>query len=154
MRDLLGFTKLTFELADVTQMDAAKFGKFDVVLVFGLLYHLENPVGALRLARALTREVAVFETQLSPPLSGEVEWGTASSRKRLGATFGAVDETVELAEHNREASKVPISLVPDLEGLLWMLSAVGFARVERVPHPSGAYEQFSRGQRAMVAAWV
>jgi tRNA (mo5U34)-methyltransferase len=154
MRDVLGLRNLTFEQADVTRIGAARFGQFDIVLVLGLLYHLENPVGTLRLARALSQRVAIIETQLAPPLPGDIEWGSVLARKPLVATFGVVDETFEVTDANREANLSTVSLVPDLEGLLWMLRTVGFSRVDWIPPFEGCYEQFARGQRAMVAAWV
>ena len=74
--------------------------------------------------------------------------------KPLLASFAVVDETDEVRTGNREANTVPVSLVPDLDGLLWLLRTVGFSRAELVPPPADGYEQFLRGQRAMVAAWV
>ena len=65
-----------------------------------------------------------------------------------------IDELDEVRMANREANTVPISLVPDLEGLLWALRMVGFPRAELVPPPRDGYEQLVRGQRAMVAAWA
>ena len=41
--------RLRFEQANVLELDPAQLGTFDVVLVLGLIYHLENPVGALRI---------------------------------------------------------------------------------------------------------
>jgi tRNA (mo5U34)-methyltransferase len=154
MRDALRLSNLSFIQADVTAMDPSHFGQFDIVLMFGLLYHLENPVGALRVARALCREIVLLETQLSPSLSGDLEWGTASSRKRIFGTMAMIDELDEVRAANLEANTVPISLVPDLEGLLWALRMVGFSRAELVPPPRDGYEQLVRGQRAMVAAWA
>ncbi|MND06598.1 hypothetical protein D3C83_280670 [compost metagenome] len=59
-----------------------------------------------------------------------------------------------MASHNREASIATISLVPSADGLIRILLALGFARVERVTPPEGAYEQLARGRRVMLAAWV
>jgi tRNA (mo5U34)-methyltransferase len=57
IRDHFGIDdgRLRFEQANVLELDRERLGVFDVVLVLGLIYHLENPVGALRVARALTR---------------------------------------------------------------------------------------------------
>jgi tRNA (mo5U34)-methyltransferase len=43
-------------------IDAADLGQFDVVLLLGVLYHLENPLEALRKAVSLTRGVCIIET--------------------------------------------------------------------------------------------
>jgi hypothetical protein len=65
-----------------------------------------------------------------------------------------VDETDEVRGGNREANTRPLSLVPDLQGLVRVLKGVGFSRVEVLKPPEAGYEQFVRGRRAMVAAWV
>src|SRR5262245_51905308 len=43
-------------------MDLSMLGKFDVVLYLGVLYHIENPLLALRRLASVVTEVAVIET--------------------------------------------------------------------------------------------
>ena len=50
-------------VADYLTLDAAALGTFDVVLYLGVLYHMENPLAALRRVRALTNGVAIIETE-------------------------------------------------------------------------------------------
>jgi len=57
--------------------------QFDFVLMFGILYHLENPIGALRLAYRLTRVVCLIETQIAPNLTGVMDWGSCRNQNRL-----------------------------------------------------------------------
>jgi tRNA (mo5U34)-methyltransferase len=47
---------------DFMSMDLAGLGAFDVVLYFGVLYHMVDPVSALRRLRQVTAGVAVIET--------------------------------------------------------------------------------------------
>jgi tRNA (mo5U34)-methyltransferase len=47
---------------DFMSMDLDAFGSFDVVLYFGVLYHMVNPIEALKRVRQVTDEVAVIET--------------------------------------------------------------------------------------------
>jgi 2-polyprenyl-3-methyl-5-hydroxy-6-metoxy-1,4-benzoquinol methylase len=63
----VGTDRLRFEVADVFNLHRERMGTFDVVLCLGLIYHLENPIGALRIARALTAAVCVVESQLVEP---------------------------------------------------------------------------------------
>ena len=44
--------------------------------MLGLIYHLENPVGALRVAHALTRRICLVETQIVPGMTGMVDYGS------------------------------------------------------------------------------
>jgi tRNA (mo5U34)-methyltransferase len=50
-------------VADFMEADLKQLGGFDVVLFLGVLYHLPDPLGALRRLAAVTREVAVIETE-------------------------------------------------------------------------------------------
>lgn len=47
---------------DFATMDTGRLGTFDVVLYFGVLYHMVDPLGALRRLRSVTKELAVIET--------------------------------------------------------------------------------------------
>lgn len=152
IRDALGLAQIELQQGDVHQIDTAALGQFDVCLLLGLIYHLENPVGALRVARALTKQLLVVETQVVPNMSGMVDYGSYQFVRPLKGSFGIIDETDDT--HGPEASTTGICLVPSLEALLWILGKLGFSRVEVLPPPEDAYEQIKHGKRVMVAAWV
>ncbi|HET8940560.1 MAG TPA: class I SAM-dependent methyltransferase [Rudaea sp.] len=136
--------------ADVFGMSASESA--DLVLMFGLLYHLENPVGALRIARALTRKACLIETQVVPHLSGMVDWGSYDYVRPLKGCLGIIDELDEV--HAPEASVTGICLAPSTEGLIWLLHAVGFKHVRVLSVPEDGYEQLRHGKRVMMAAEV
>ncbi len=48
---------------DFMTMDVQRLGTFDVVLFLGVIYHLEEPLRALRRLRQVTRGVAVIESE-------------------------------------------------------------------------------------------
>lgn len=152
IRDLLGLTQLRFQRGDVMTLDTHALGTHDLVLCLGLIYHLENPVGALRIARALCKRLCLIETQIVPGQSGWVDYGSYRYVRPLMGSFGIIDETRDT--HGPEASTTGICLVPSLEALLWILDKIGFARVEVLPVPEDGYEQLLHHKRVMVAAWV
>jgi hypothetical protein len=152
IRDALQLSNLRVEQSDVHALDAARLGQFDLVLMLGLIYHLENPVGALRQARALTRNACVVETQVVPGLSGMVDYGSYRFVRPLKGSFGIIDETDDT--HGPEASTTGICLVPSVEALLWIMRKIGFARVDVLPPPENAYEQLLHGKRVMVVGYV
>jgi tRNA (mo5U34)-methyltransferase len=137
---------------DVFALAPATDGTHDLVLMFGLLYHLENPIGALRVARSLARRACVIETQVVPHLSGMVDWGSYEYVRPLKGCFGIIDEVDET--HAPEASVTGVCLAPSTEGLLWLLRAVGFRDAYVLPVPDDGYEQLRHGKRVMVAALV
>lgn len=144
--------ELRFDQADVHALDAAVTGRADLVLCLGLIYHLENPVGALRTAHALTAEngLCLVETQVAPNLSGPLDYGHHTFVKPMQGNFAIVDETDET--HGPETSTTGICLVPSLEALLWVLRKVGFREVRVLDVPADGYEQLRFGKRVMVAA--
>jgi len=152
IRDALHLSKLRTLQSDVHAIEPAKLGKFDLVLMLGLIYHLENPIGALRQAFALTKHLCVIETQVVPGMSGMVDYGSYRFVRPLKGSFGIIDETDDT--HGPEASTLGICLVPSVEALLWILRKIGFSRAELVPVPDDGYEQLRHGKRVMVAAYV
>ncbi len=152
VRSALDLSKLQTLRSDVHALDTTGLGQFDLVLMLGLIYHLENPIGALRQARALTRHLCVVETQVVPGMSGMVDYGSYRFVRPLKGSFGIIDETDDT--HGPEASTTGICLVPSLEALFWILRKVGFSRIELVSPPADAYEQLAHGKRVMVAAYV
>ena len=43
--DIYGLQQLSFQQADIHDVDTQQVGQFDLVMMLGLLYHLENPIG-------------------------------------------------------------------------------------------------------------
>jgi SAM-dependent methyltransferase len=153
IREAFAHENLRFAVGDIQKLDANDLGRFDATLLFGILYHLENIVGVLRLAHAITKSVCLIETQIAPNMSGVTDWGSEKFHKQIVGCLAIVDESGELAGGNMEANTTAISLFPSLPGLLWLLKAVGFAHSEVLPPPAGAYEQLASGKRVIVAAY-
>jgi len=152
MADVLGVRTMKPLQLDIEDARAGEIGVHDVTLMLGLLYHLENPVRALRLARAVTRRTLLIESQVVPNLSGTVDWGSWRFQRHIVGSFGIIDETEET--HAPEASVRGICLAPSIAALEWLLKRVGFARVERVLPRSDGHEQLVGHKRAMFAAHV
>ncbi|MGZ5034705.1 MAG: class I SAM-dependent methyltransferase [Usitatibacter sp.] len=152
MAGILGVKSFRTLKLNLEEAHAADIGEHDVALMLGLLYHLENPVRALRLARAVTRRTLIIESQVVPHMSGVVDWGAYTFQRHMVGAFGIIDETDET--HANEAGIHGICLAPSIEALEWLLKRVGFARVERLLPPDDGYEQLVGQKRAMFAAHV
>ena len=149
---------LEFEQADVHAIDAARLGSFDVVLVLGLIYHLENPIGALRTARRLTRGTVVVESQLTahnePIMHG---WGETDVFRRADGHWAAVLEPAEeqAAEGNLLSSfGGVVSLVPNRAALLQAIEAAGFRDAAMLAAPRDGNRQYTEGHRGIAAGHV
>jgi SAM-dependent methyltransferase len=55
------YPRLTGHVMNV-ESDLSQFGQFDIVFSYGLLYHLENPIAALRHMAAVCNELLLLET--------------------------------------------------------------------------------------------
>lgn len=144
--------QLSFQQGDVHELSSEKLGQFDVVLMLGLLYHLENPIGALRTCRDLCKNVCIIETQIVPGMTGFVDYGSYQYVRPLKGSFGIIDEMDDT--HGPEASVTGISLVPSLDALMWILEKIGFSSATVLEPPEDAYEQLRYHKRVMVAAHV
>jgi 2-polyprenyl-3-methyl-5-hydroxy-6-metoxy-1,4-benzoquinol methylase len=60
------FSAISFEQGDIESVGILKLGTFDLTLCFGLLYHLENPMLAIRHLRALTGKALLLESMCIP----------------------------------------------------------------------------------------
>ena len=116
-------------VGDFMTMDVSALGTFDVVLFLGVIYHLEEPLRALRRVRQLTHGFAAIETEavLLPGPPGRPLW-----------------QFVDAAQLNDDPT---IWWVPTAEGLRAMCLAAGFSRAEIVTGPP-MRSRFRRG-RAM-----
>ena len=126
--------------------------RYHLTLFLGLLYHLENPMGALRILHRITRRMCVVETQLTrqqaPVASG---WGATGAFLELPASLAIYREPD--VEENRLAAHRGLSFIPNGAAVREMLAAAGFSRVEPVAPPAGANPQYLAGDRAVFLAF-
>jgi len=157
IREQLGIPteRLEFEQQDLFELDPAALGQFDVVAMLGIVYHLENPMGAIRLARLLTRRVCLIESQVIDR-DGPIEWTTPDGDYRSAtasfALYREADEDTKLSP--LAAMPGVVSLIPNRAALVEMASAAGFGSVEVLEPPADAHPEHLGGKRAVVVARV
>jgi SAM-dependent methyltransferase len=106
------FPEISFATADVEDRASRNLGVFDLVLCFGLLYHLENPLLATRNLHALTGKCLLLESMCVP------EDGTAALLRE------------EPRQDNQSLTNV--AFYPSEATLIKMLHCAGFRAVYRV----------------------
>jgi SAM-dependent methyltransferase len=149
VRERLGLQACRFELGDVTE---AEFGarSFDIVLLLGIVYHVEDPIRLIRRAAAATRRVLFLETQLTkphPPI--RFGWGSPT-------TIESPDAFAMLREDpaTDELSSIRgFSLVPNASAIISILRDTGFRSILQL-HPNDAVRepQYDLIDRAVFAA--
>ena len=65
-RKLLG-SKIEYRIGDICRLTWRDLGIFDIVLFFGVLYHVKHPLLALENVCGMTREMACIESFVSDP---------------------------------------------------------------------------------------
>jgi SAM-dependent methyltransferase len=145
--------RLELRCADVFHLDVSSLGTFDVVLCLGLVYHLEDPVGAMRIARALARGVCVIESQLTrqdePIVLGN---GQSGLYEESPASFAARVETDWESNMLASAGGV-VSLTPNRAALMQAAGAAGFTELELAQPAPEHNRQYVSGDRAVLLAW-
>jgi len=132
-------------VGDFMHMDLAPLGMFDVTLFLGVLYHMEDPLGALRRLASLTQHLAVIETHAVAVHGYE---------SREMCEFYSADQLSDDPSNWWS---------PNLKALQGMCEAAGFSRVEIVAGkerarrlallPSFLSFEKPRRFRAVVHAW-
>jgi tRNA (mo5U34)-methyltransferase len=155
LRDHFGLSpdRLRIEQADVYELRPDDLGRFDVVLMLGLVYHLENPIGAIRAARSLTQGACLLETQLTrqeaPIRTG---WGIPDEFTDERASWAARFEPPEEQDTQPLAAfGGVISLIPNRAAVIQAMTVAGFTDVEGLAASPGHDPQYLSGDRGVFA---
>jgi len=106
------YPDINFRIANAEDVAIRSFGRFDLVLCLGLLYHLENPFAAVRNLFAFTKQVAIVEGVFLP--------GNQPG-------FGVLDEAPTEDQGLRY-----VALYPTESGLIKLLYRAGYSFVYRL----------------------
>lgn len=149
----IGAENISFHVDDIFNVSPERYGEFELVLCLGLMYHLENPMGALRRLRAVTREMLVIDTEVARAGSTvDIERGPVVGVVTTDELFAVVAEPE--FKWNPLNSVTGISFVPNLNALKRMLLHAGFGDVTIVPPPPGSEERYATGDRVILLARV
>jgi hypothetical protein len=152
--EAMGFSQVSFRQDNCERLTSEKYGRFELTLFLGVLYHLENPMLCLRNLADLTSELCVIETQVIDDVEGETEWGARNWRRPYAGMMAVIDETGEFhSSDGEETGGTPVALCPSPKALTFLLRQAGFRRVEVLLPPEDAYEQLARGKRLVCAAY-
>ncbi len=146
--ELLGATNVAYRQARVEELRVEEC-RADFVLMYGLLYHVQDPIGMLQQVARLTRRYLCIETQVLPfDVSGRVEDGHYLWMRPIQGLFGVVQDYPD----EREGGTTAFAMVPTANALTWLLGKLGFTKVSIVEPQQDDYEQFWRRQRIIVFA--
>jgi SAM-dependent methyltransferase len=149
----LGCDNVRFRVDNIFNIRPDAYGTFDLVLCLGLMYHLEDPMGALRRLRSVTRELCVIDTEVvRPGSSATIDRGPSDGELATGDIVAVIAEPE--FRWNPLSSVTGISLVPNLHALQVMLKHAGFTSLEVAAAPPDAAHPYAKGDRVIIFAGV
>jgi cephalosporin hydroxylase len=147
MADVLDLHNVTFTQIDLRQLVFNPALIADFVLIYGLLYHLEDPVHLLRLASQLARRHLLIETQVFPyDLTGRIEDGYFENQRNVEGVFSLSPDF----PHHSVGGSTNLALVPSVNALISIMRTLDFVDVKVLEFDRDDYEQFRRGSRVIV----
>jgi len=106
-------SKVEFVLSDVYQLTPERVGRFDIVLFFGVLYHLKHPLLALERVYSLTTDLALVESYVTDDASAL-----------------AAPPVMDFYENSELLGRFDNWCGPNTSCLLAFCRTAGFARIE------------------------
>ena len=140
LAEVAELSNVRFEARDLFEIDT-EAGPFDLVFCLGVFYHLENPMGALRLMRGLTRTLCVLEGQVAQGPELQAARGMAGT-ERMGP--GIVVLPSDEYHAHRPGGVVFIPTLPALQSMLYRAGFRDLHLVLPAPHRHQQYQTFNR----------
>ena len=136
IKERLGIANCEFRLADVLT-EEYESDPHDVVLLLGIIYHVENPIGLIRKAAAAAKRYLFVETQLCrPDRSIPYGWGVPGIYHETENCFALVAESND----NPLSAMGSLSLIPNLAAVTTVMRHCGFRSVVQL-HPSASVRE-------------
>ena len=130
------YPEITFVNRDVEAVGLEELGGFDLVLCFGLLYHLENPFRAIRNLHSITAKVLLVESMCAPGMLPSLQLVDESRAEDQGLNY--------------------VAFYPTEACLVKMLYRAGFSHVygfaELPGHSAFRASMWKRKERTILAA--
>jgi 2-polyprenyl-3-methyl-5-hydroxy-6-metoxy-1,4-benzoquinol methylase len=137
-RDALGLKNATFVQDDVRNLCAAKYGRFDIVLALGILYHLDVPAVfpfVERIAEVCTR-LAVIDTHVSVQASHRCEYKGQSYQGRMFQEHASQASAAERQKNLWASLDNEVSFWFTRPSLFNLLAHVGFTSAFTCQNPA------------------
>lgn len=121
----LGIENAEFKKLDLYELSEESVGMFDVTFCFGLLYHLEDPVGGMRKLASVTRKAMLVDTNTMSDEENAPLW-------RMSTPSVASEENLEGSSTNLWRDRAYCQMKPNAAAVRRLLRVLGFDDVRRV----------------------
>ncbi len=147
----LQLDQVEFDTMDIDGFAESTTGEFDVTFCFGILYHLEDPIRAMRALSNVTRSIMVVDTDIvrvPALLQRFVHKNLWAMKTNPPATPDSQDATT-----SRWRTSETVKFVPTEATLVRLMNILGFPRVTKIePKQEGLERRYYRGRRGTFIA--
>jgi len=141
----LGMNQLEFKKMAMEDCDEQHIGVYDIAFCFGILYHLENPVFAMKKLASVTREIMLVDaTVIKTPLNRNSMWKMNIPR---------VVETDDKSTTALWRTEKRCQFKPNVRAVIDLLNVLGFSKVDIIkPRQKNLEFRYYRGKRVTFLA--
>lgn len=145
IKNALGLEQVEFRKLAMEDVSEETTGMFDIAFCFGILYHLENPVYAMKKLAAVTRETIVVDGNvIQTPFRRGSMW-----KMNVPRVLDADDKSTT-ALWRTEAR---CQFKPNVNAIVELLKVLGFTRVDVLkPRVRGLEFRYYRRKRVSIIA--
>jgi SAM-dependent methyltransferase len=138
----LKLPQVEFKVMDINSVEIETVGRFDVTFCFGILYHLENPIPAMKRISSVTQQAILVDTDLEVLSYKRRPFCGFFARKPFWlmnmppiVTPESASATTSLWRKDRV-----VQFRPNDSAVVELLNFLGFGRVIKIPPKSKGLE--------------
>ncbi len=141
----LGSNQLEFNKMAMEDCSEQNTGMFDIAFCFGILYHLENPVLAMKRLASVTKEIMVVDASvIKTPFTRNSMW-----KMNVPRVLDADEKSTTALWRTEKRCQFK----PNVRAILELLDVLGFSNVEIIkPRQKGLEFRYYRGKRVTFLA--
>ncbi len=141
----LGSNQLEFKKMAMEDCNEQDTGMFDIAFCFGILYHLENPVFAMKKLASVTKEIMVVDASvIKTPFTRNSMW-----KMNVPRVLDANEKSTTAIWRTEKRCQFK----PNVRAILELLDVLGFSNVEIIkPRQTSLEFRYYRGKRVTFLA--
>lgn len=145
IKQALGLNQIEFKKMPVEDCNEQAIGTFDIAFCFGILYHLENPVYAMKKLASVTQEIMVVDANvIQTPFSRNSMW-----KMNVPRVLESDDKSTTALWRTEKRCQFK----PNINAVIVLLKFLGFSNVEIIkPRQKNLEFRYYRGKRVTFLA--
>ena len=143
----LNLEQVEFKEIGIESIDESSVGLFDVTFCFGILYHLENPILAMKQLSSVTKKIMLVDTDVM--LTTE----TKAPLWRMNFPVVSTVESHDITTSLWRGKGRTVQFTPNEDAVADLLKFLGFSIIRKIePKHEGLEERYYNGTRATFLA--